>query len=59
MTVRAVATSGAPVIGFGATAAMPRDDADMGATVDAIAALTEAALAEPDVRPRTVISRGG
>ncbi len=47
-TVRAVATSGAPVIAFGATAAMRRDDADMGATVDAVAALAEAALATPE-----------
>ena len=46
-TVRAVATSGAPVIGFGATAVMERDGADLHGTVDAIAALTEAALAEP------------
>jgi arginase len=44
-TVRSIATSGAPVIGFGATAAMPRDDADMDVTVDGVAALTEAALA--------------
>lgn len=51
-TVRSVATSGAPVIGFGATAAMPRADVDMGATVDAVAALTEAALAEPSVETR-------
>jgi hypothetical protein len=43
-----VATSGAPVIGFGATAAMPRDGVDMGPTVDAVAALTEAALSEPE-----------
>jgi arginase len=45
-TVRAIATSGAPVIGFGATAVMQRDGADMDATVDAIAALAEAALAD-------------
>ena len=45
-SVRAIATSGAPVIGFGATAVMHRDDADMNATIDAVAALTEAALAE-------------
>ena len=45
-SVRVIATSGAPVIGFGATAVMQRDDADMDATVDAIAALAEAALAE-------------
>ena len=45
-TVRAIATSGAPVIGFGATAVMPRDDTEMGSTVDAVAALAEAALAE-------------
>jgi arginase len=53
-TVRAIATSGAPVMGFGATAAMTRDDADMAATVDGIAALAEAALAEsPPVAERT------
>jgi arginase len=45
-TVRTIATSGAPVIGFGATAVMERDDADLPGTVDAIAALAEAALAE-------------
>jgi arginase len=44
-TVRAVATSGVPVVGFGATALMPREDADIDTTVDAVAALTEAALA--------------
>ena len=61
-TVRAVATSGAPVIGFGATAAMPRDGADMAVTVDAVVALTEAALAEPDIEAAAatgLISRGG
>ena len=46
-TVRAIATSGAPVIGFGATAVMDREEADLPATVDAVAALTEAALATP------------
>jgi len=46
-TVRTIATSGAPVIGFGATAVMERDGADVGGTVDAIAALAEAALAVP------------
>ena len=51
-TVRSVATSGAPVVGFGATAAMPRDDVDMGVTVDAVAALAEAALAEVAVADR-------
>jgi arginase len=45
-TVRTVASSGVPVIGFGATAVMTRDDADIGSTVDAIAELAEAALAE-------------
>jgi arginase len=44
--VRAIATSGAPVIGFGATAAMPREGGDMVATADAVAILTEAALGE-------------
>jgi arginase len=53
-TVRTIATSRAPVIGFGATAAMVREDGDMAATVDAIARLAESALAEvaaEDVRP--------
>ena len=50
-TVRTIATSGAPVIGFGATAVMERDDADLPATVDAIATLAEAALAEVDEVP--------
>jgi len=43
-TVRAIATSGAPVIGFGATAVMARDDGDMDATTGAVVALAEAAL---------------
>jgi arginase len=46
-TVRTIATSGVPVIGFGATAAMPRDDGDIEATANAVALLTEAALGEP------------
>jgi arginase len=46
LTVRTIATSGAPVIGFGATAAMPRDDGDMDATTGAVVALAEAALGE-------------
>jgi arginase len=44
--VRTIAHSGAPVIGFGATAAMPRDDGDMDATANAVAVLTEAALGD-------------
>ena len=44
-TVRTIATSGAPVIGFGATAVMDRDGADTRATVEGISALAEAALA--------------
>ena len=44
-TIRAIATSGAPVIAFGATAAMPREGGDMDATTNAVVALTEAALA--------------
>jgi arginase family enzyme len=47
-TVRTIATGGVPVIGFGATAVMERDGADVGGTVDAIAALAEAALAVPE-----------
>ncbi len=50
-TVRAIAASGAPVIGFGATAAMTRGGADMGVTVDGVAALTEAALAPAEAIP--------
>ena len=46
-TIQTIASSGAPVIGFGATAAMPRDDGDMDATTAAVVALTEAALGEP------------
>ena len=48
-TVRTIATSGAPVIGFGATAVMDRDGADTRATVEGIAALAEAALARGEV----------
>jgi arginase len=43
-TIRVIAGGGAPVIGFGATAVMPRSDADIERTVDAVAVLTEAAL---------------
>jgi hypothetical protein len=43
--VRTIATSGAPVLGFGATAAMERDGTDTRGTVEGIAALAEAALA--------------
>jgi arginase len=45
-TVRTIATSGAPVLAFGATAVMERDGADLPGTADAVAALAEAALAE-------------
>jgi arginase len=49
-TVRAIARSGAPVVGFGATAALFDEEADRSsvgkdATVDAVAELAEAALA--------------
>jgi arginase len=47
IAVRTIAAGGVPVIGFGATAAMPREGGDMDATVDAVVALTEAALGEP------------
>ena len=43
-TVGAIARSGAPVIGFGATAVVPGSDRDVERTVDAVAVLTEAAL---------------
>ena len=42
--VRTIAGSGAPVIGFGATAVMPGTSGDMDKTVDAVAMLAEAAL---------------
>ena len=42
--VRTIAGSGAPVIGFGATAVMPGTSGDMDKTVDAVATLAEAAL---------------
>ncbi len=43
-TVRAVAASGAPVVGFGATAVMAGVSGDLEQTVDAVAVLVEAAL---------------
>jgi arginase len=43
-TIRAIAASGAPVIGFGATAAMTGSGGDIEQTVDAVAVLAEAAL---------------
>ena len=43
--IRLIAGSGAPVIGFGATATMPRPDGDLEKTTDAVAVLAEAALA--------------
>jgi arginase len=44
-TVRAIAASGAPVVGFGASAVMIQGDGgDADATVDAVARLAEAAL---------------
>ena len=43
-TIGAIARSGTPVVGFGATAVMARDGDDIDPTVDAIAALAEAAL---------------
>lgn len=43
-TVRRIARSGAPVVGFGATAVMTGGGGDLGRTVDAIAVLAEAAL---------------
>lgn len=43
--IRAIATSGAPVLGFGATAAMADDPAALEGTAGAVAALAEAALA--------------
>ena len=42
-TIQAIATAGAPVVGFGATAAMA-GPGDFTATVEAVATLTEAAL---------------
>jgi arginase len=43
-TIRAVTRSGAPVVGFGATAVMTGGGGDIERTVDAVAALAEAAL---------------
>ena len=43
--VRSIATSGVPVIGFGATAVLFAGEGDETATVDAVAILAEAALA--------------
>ena len=43
-TVRTIARSGAPVIGFGATAVMAGTGRDVEKTVDAVTALAEAAL---------------
>ena len=43
-TIRAIAATGAPVIGFGATAAMTGSGRDIEQTVDAVAVLAEAAL---------------
>jgi arginase len=43
-TIRAIARSGAPVIGFGATAVMTGAGGDIEQTVDAVAVLAEAAL---------------
>ena len=44
-TIRVIVRSGAPVIGFGPTATMPRPDGDLAKTTDAVAVLAEAALA--------------
>ncbi len=43
--VRRIAATG-PVLGFGASAAMARDDLDLPPTIDAIARLAEAALGD-------------
>jgi arginase len=43
-TIRTIARSGAPVVGFGATAVMTGSGGDLERTVDAVAALAEAAL---------------
>ena len=48
VTVRAIANGGAPVVGFGATAVMDREDADLPGTMEAVAVLAEAALAPAD-----------
>ena len=42
--VRTIGGSGAPVIGFGATAVMPGTGRELDKTVDAVTALAEAAL---------------
>jgi arginase len=48
VAVRAIATTGAPVAGFGATAIMDREGADLSGTMEAVAVLAEAALAPAD-----------
>jgi arginase len=48
VAVRAIATTGAPVAGFGATAIMDREGADLPGTMEAVAVLAEAALAPAD-----------
>jgi arginase len=45
IAVRSIATSGAPVVGFGATAIMDREGADLPGTMEAVAVLADAALA--------------
>jgi arginase len=45
LAVRAIATSGVPVVGFGATAIMDREGGDLPGTMEAVAVLAEAALA--------------
>jgi arginase len=57
--VRSIATSGAPVIGFGATAVLFAGDRDGAATVDAVAILAEAALAEEAPTDLDRTSAGG
>lgn len=51
VAVRAIATSGAPVAGFGATAIMDREGADLSGTMEAVAVLAEAALAPAEPGP--------
>jgi arginase len=60
--IRSIATSGAPVVGFGATAVLFDGTRDDAATIDAVAILIEAALADGsstavDVDPAARFSR--
>ena len=50
-TIRVIAASGAPVVGFGATAVMAGSGGDLAKTVDAVADLAAAALGSETLPP--------